>query len=252
MTPPPSGGGRSGNDAGGRGGPGGGRNRLIAEARNDLIASFDDDSYPLDLDYFARVRTLVEAVPDAAIFAASIFHRGELPTSDNQEVSPTASFVACGAVLRRHDFIESGGFVPLVVAYGMEEEDLAIRLLDRGRKLFATPWLRIFHDTDLSHHQSARVTSGTIANIALLASLRYPPSYWPYGALQVANRVMWCLRVGRYAGVLSGLAAIPGHLTRHRKLRAPVSLDTMRLRREVRVANTKPFAIDVSERSAAT
>ena len=38
-----------------RQGPGGGRNKLVAAARNELIASFDDDSYPMDRDFFARV-----------------------------------------------------------------------------------------------------------------------------------------------------------------------------------------------------
>ena len=34
-----------------RQGPGGGRNRLIREAKYPLIASFDDDSWPLDPNY---------------------------------------------------------------------------------------------------------------------------------------------------------------------------------------------------------
>ena len=63
-------------------GPGGGRNKLIAAARNELIASFDDDSYPIDTDYFSRARLLAEAFPDAALFAASIFHRNEALTVD--------------------------------------------------------------------------------------------------------------------------------------------------------------------------
>src|SRR5436190_23040221 len=37
-------------------GPGGGRNKLMAAATYDLVASFDDDSYPIDSDYFRRVR----------------------------------------------------------------------------------------------------------------------------------------------------------------------------------------------------
>ena len=119
--------------------------------------------------------------------------------------------------------------MPLVVAYGMEEEDLALRLLDRGRTLLHCPCLRVFHDTDRSHHNSALITSGTIANIALLAWLRYPARYWPYGVLQVANRCIWCMRVGRRRGIISGLTQIPGHLWKHRHLRAPVSPQAMRM-----------------------
>ncbi|HKR21506.1 MAG TPA: glycosyltransferase, partial [Pyrinomonadaceae bacterium] len=39
-------------------GPGGGRNKLVDAATCDLVASFDDDSYPIDSDYFARVARL--------------------------------------------------------------------------------------------------------------------------------------------------------------------------------------------------
>ena len=44
-------------------GPGGGRNRLIGAATSPLIASFDDDSWPLDRDYFRLAAELFLAHP---------------------------------------------------------------------------------------------------------------------------------------------------------------------------------------------
>lgn len=217
-------------------GPGGGRNKLVAEARNELISSFDDDSYPLDADYFWRARASMQAFPKATMIGASIFHRGETVTADQMVVSRTASFMSGGVVFRRSDFLAAGGFVPLVVAYGMEEEDLALRFIERGLVLLTSPWLRIYHDSDRSHHTSAAVTAGTISNLALLAYLRYPTRCWSYGVLQVANRVLWSIRMGRFAGIARGLASIPRHLWRHRHLRAPVSMQAMRSRREARAA----------------
>src|SRR5262245_18552006 len=32
-------------------GPGGGRNKLVAAARHEFVASFDDDSHPIDSDF---------------------------------------------------------------------------------------------------------------------------------------------------------------------------------------------------------
>jgi GT2 family glycosyltransferase len=211
-------------------GPGGGRNKLMAASSNELVASFDDDSYPIDRDFFARAVTVAASFPDAALIGASIVHVGEVMTEDARVAGPTASFGAGGVVFRRTPFLEAGGFVPLVVAYGMEEEDLSLRLIDRGWKLVYSPWLRVFHNTDRSHHASARITAGTISNLALLAWLRYPVRYWPYGILQIANRVVWCLRNGRRAGVLSGLASIPMHVGRHLNQRRPVTVETMRVR----------------------
>ena len=42
-------------------GPGGGRNRLIREARSPIVASFDDDSWPLDADYFALAAEMFQS-----------------------------------------------------------------------------------------------------------------------------------------------------------------------------------------------
>src|SRR5215203_4880493 len=44
-------------------GPGGGRNKLVNAAQFDFVASFDDDSYPIDSDYFARARQIFEKFP---------------------------------------------------------------------------------------------------------------------------------------------------------------------------------------------
>src|SRR5829696_5478485 len=41
-------------------GPGGGRNRLVEAAQSEFVASFDDDSYPIDSDYFARALRIFE------------------------------------------------------------------------------------------------------------------------------------------------------------------------------------------------
>ena len=204
-------------------GPGGGRNKLVAAASHDIVASFDDDSYPLDGDYFARLRGVFDARPDAAVIASRIVDRGQPLPEARAEIGPTVHFVGCGVAYRREAYVASGGYVPLPVAYGMEEVDLGLRLVDAGKPIYVTNWLRVLHDTDLAHHASARVTSGSIANIALLAFLRYPPSYWPYGFLQLANRIVWLVGAGRFAGIVSGVARIPGHLWRHRALRRPVT-----------------------------
>lgn len=223
-------------------GPGGGRNKLVAAAANELVASFDDDSYPLDVHYFARIADVANVCPNAAVYVASVYHRGEAqPSLDGAPVA-VSSFVSGGAVFRKSAYLEAGGFVPLPVAYGMEEEDLALRLLDRGQSIMKCPSLRVFHDTDLGHHSSASITSGVISNLALLVALRYPPRYWPYGVGQVANRVLWSVRNKRLAGVVSGLARIPMHLWRHRHQRKLVSSRAMELRKALRGSGSRVTA----------
>ena len=209
-------------------GPGGGRNKLVAAARNEIVASFDDDSYPIDADYFARVQGLFEQFPDASILSAAIYERGQPIGPDAREAAWVSDFSGCACAYRRADFLATAGYVPLPIAYGMEEVDLALRLHSQGCRILRTASLRVFHDTDLGRHASPVITAGSVANIALLAYLRYPPFYWPVGLGQVCNRVRWLITHGRRTGICSGLASTPRHCWRHRHFRQVVSRSSIR------------------------
>lgn len=216
-------------------GPGGARNKLLAQCRAPFAVSFDDDSYPLDADFCDRVVKLFETYPRAAILAADVFHKGEkitgLTLSQPRWVD---SFPGGGCAYRRSTIMTTTGYVPLPVAYGMEEVDLSLRLIDQGHQILHAPVLRVFHDTDRARHADPEVTAASIANIALLAYLRYPPTYWWLGVAQLASRVFWLISMGRISGIAAGIVAIPGHLLRYRHHRAPVSLKGMRRARLLR------------------
>jgi GT2 family glycosyltransferase len=200
-------------------GPGGARNKLIAAANNEIITSFDDDSFPIDKDYFARVIDLFKKFSGASIICGAVYHQGERIALDTQLAEWVSDFSGGACAYRRSEFLAASGYVPLPVAYGMEEVDLALRLHSRKGRILKTTWLRVFHDTDLKRHASSEVTAGSVANIALLAYLRYPPSLWFLGVVQCLNRILWLLRHGRTRGILRGIAMIPKHLHIHRQYR---------------------------------
>lgn len=209
-------------------GPGGGRNKLVEAARFEFIATFDDDSYPIDSDYFARALQIFEKFPDASLVCAALYHAGESIGLDERTAQWTADFSGGACIYRRKAFLDAGGYVPLPVAYGMEEVDLAIRLHSQGGKILTTRWLRVFHNTDLKRHGDPVVTAGSIANLALLAYLRYPVSLWGIGVGQCANRLLWLLRHGRRRGIVKGVTMIPGHVWENHRYRAPVSKNVVR------------------------
>ena len=209
-------------------GPGGGRNKLVAAAKSDLVASFDDDSYPIDSDYFARAAQLFKKQPDASVICAALYHRGETIALDARDAQWTADFSGGACIYRRDAFLAAGGYVPLPVAYGMEEVDLALRLHSLGARILTSSWLRVFHDTDLRRHADAPVTAGSIANLALLAYLRYPISLWIVGVGQCLKRIFWLLRRRRLRGIYSGLAMIPSHLSANRRYRMPLKYEAVK------------------------
>jgi GT2 family glycosyltransferase len=196
-------------------------------ASEPFVASFDDDSYPVDRDYFARVTNAFERYPNAGVIAATIDYREDERSPAQPESTRVSSFVGCGCAYRRHAWQTIEGYVPLPLAYGMEEVDVSLQFLDEGWTIVHDRRLRIYHDTDRGHHERPEVTAASIANRALLAYLRYPLRYWPLGLLQVVNRVVWSVRAGRVNGIADGIGQIPSLIQRHREYRNPVAGDTV-------------------------
>ena len=223
-------------------GPGGGRNLLLEKASGDLIASFDDDSYPMNPDYFSRLQLLGRRFPQAAVFAANIKERGQPENQSPMEEQPqwVADFVGCGCAYQRRFFHHTQGYVPMAIAYGMEEADLALRIHARGGKIRYSPELAIYHDTDLSHHCTPQIACFQLTNTALLPFLRYPLYLFPIAALQFLHKLFDTLRRRRFQGALLGLASVVPYLFRHRRWRRTIPgkaiLSFLQLRRHPRSA----------------
>ena len=165
-------------------GPGGGRNRMIRAASHELVANFDDDSFPEFPDYFARVMRLADRFPDAAIFSASsMASEREI---EGCQIIPVAS--GCGSVFRKSWFARTTGFVPMRIAYGMEEVDVSLQLFALKGYVVHDPDLRVIHDHDLPPNITANLNATLMANAALFPFLRFPACLWPVGILQLASR----------------------------------------------------------------
>jgi GT2 family glycosyltransferase len=215
-------------------GPGGGRNVLIEMAETPWVVSFDDDSWPENPDFFERLEKMIDANPKAGVLAFPINVRGQKPAQWPTEIRRASCFENCGCAIRREAFLQTDGFLPLRHAYGMEEADVALQLLDKGWEILNVPDLWVYHDTGMEHHASPQVNAAQITNTALLVFLRYPVSYWLLGVLQVFNRVKYAMSVGRYRGILKGLWDIPGACWKYRKDRQPLRGETIALSRALR------------------
>jgi glycosyltransferase involved in cell wall biosynthesis len=200
-------------------GPGGSRNRLIAAAKHELVANFDDDSFPSHANYFARVLRLAERFPDAAIFSAAS-HAQEWRSLQLQQIALPSG---CGSVFRKGWFQRTTGFVALPVAYNMEEVDIGLQLHAIGGMIVHDPLLRVVHDHAPVLEVDARTNAIVLANTALFPFLRFPIWLWPLGFWSVFRRVLLLVRWRWTAGLSEGLRMIPEHLIRHRMCRKVVS-----------------------------
>lgn len=219
-------------------GPGGGRNKLAKAASHEWIVSFDDDSWPKDQHFLESVATIIEAT-DADMIACQIEEKGDplSELSNEQEVYPSAAFVGCGCVFRRSSFLETGGYLPLRYAYGMEENDVAIKLTDQGSKIIHAPSLLVYHDCEReSHHSNPNINAAQVTNTMLFAFLRYPLPYWPLGIAQLLNRILFCMKNRRFRGLVQGIFNIPRICLKYRSHRAPVSVETLKTFRALQLS----------------
>ena len=203
-------------------GPGGGRHRCLLACSTPYAVSFDDDSYPVDSDFFSLVERLFLKHPEAAVLGASIWHRYEPAKVPTDSVVRSPNYIGCGHAMRLSAYRQVRGYLPRPFSYGMEENDLCLQLFAAGLQVYQTGNLRVFHDTDLKHHYSPEITSGTITNIGLCAFLHYPIIGWGWGLAQVANIVLCSILKGRIRGIFSGLFNIPGDCYRNRRHRNPI------------------------------
>jgi glycosyltransferase involved in cell wall biosynthesis len=209
-------------------GPGGGRHRCILAATQPFFASFDDDSWPMDANFFGEMSDLFEKHPRAAILMAAVFYRDEAMPEPAATVRRVTDYAGCGYGIRIPAYLETSGHVDRYCPYGIEEVDVALQLHALGWSVLECGALRVFHDTHLSHHGGAQIVAGTVQNVALRAYLRYPLVLWPRALLQLVNVVVFMMRRRRFAGLGRGLAGIPATLRQYSSHRRQLPADKVR------------------------
>jgi len=208
-------------------GPGGGRDRCLRACTSEFAASFDDDSYPVDPDFFKNAASAFAAHPDAAVLESQTWHPHEQEIARTLGQVQTLNFTGCGHVMRVSAYRAIPGYLSERVAYGVEEVDLALQFYAAGWTIYRCGDLRVFHNTTLEHRLETGIIAGTISNVALFAYVNYPFLLWPVGIFQLLSMLVFCLRSGRAHGILAGLSQIPSKCYKHRRNRRPLPMRTV-------------------------
>lgn len=200
-------------------GPGGGRHRCINSATQPYFVSFDDDSWPIDRNFFAELEIVFVNNTRIAVIGASIYDRSQIQQPRTSDLKRVYTYTGCGYGLRVSAYSQTTGHLDRYCPYGFEELDIALQLHSRNWELADYGALRVFHDTNLSHHPRAEITAGTIENAALITYLRYPVSLWYYGLLQYFSVIIFMVRYRRFKGLLTGFIRTPFTLWNYRRSR---------------------------------
>jgi GT2 family glycosyltransferase len=141
------------------------RDRMIREARGDLVLSLDDDSYPQEPECLATIAALFEQRREIAVLhfpQCTDEYPATLPRFDFGASRLTRSFSSAGAVLRRSVYLQLPGFESAFF-HAYEEPDYALQCVAAGREIVYTPLVSIRHhysgagrNESRTHHRHAR------------------------------------------------------------------------------------------------
>ena len=141
------------------------RDRMMREARGDLVLALDDDSYPEDTDCIDRIVQLFEQRPKLAVLhfpQRSDEYPETLARTDFGSGYLTRSFANSGAVLRRSAYLELPGFEPRFF-HMYEEPDYGLQCVAADYDVLFSPIATIRHhysaqsrDEIHIHHRHAR------------------------------------------------------------------------------------------------
>jgi GT2 family glycosyltransferase len=204
------------------------RNVGVQLAETDYVAFADDDSW-WAAGSLETAAAVFDAHPDLGLIAARVLVGEQQrldPVSDEMSRSPLAhrgdfpgvavlGFLACGSVVRRSAFLQTGGFDDVVFFPG-EEERVALDLWSAG-------WGLTYLDTVIACHCPAERSAGDAQrrrliarNIVLTAVMRRP---WR-SVIRRAVRQGLSSRDGLH-GVVQAVPRLPAALA----VRAPVQRD---------------------------
>ena len=141
------------------------RDRMMREAKGDLVLAIDDDSYTEQMDCLETLQELFEKNPKLAI-ATFPQRTDEYPETLTKENFPEAhsvrSFPCSGACLRVSTYRSLQGFEPMFF-HMYEEPDYALQCVANGWDVLYTPAVSIRHHWTGSgrselrnHHRHAR------------------------------------------------------------------------------------------------
>lgn len=134
------------------------RDRMVREAKGDLVLALDDDSYPEQMDCLTRIVPLFEQNPRLAVLhfpQRTDEYPETLAQTDFGPACLNPSFANSGAVLRRSVYLKLPGFEPRFFHMG-EEPDYALQCLAAGCDILFTPIVTIRHHYSASERSELR------------------------------------------------------------------------------------------------
>lgn len=142
------------------------RDAMLREAAGDIVLCLDDDSYPVDNDFFGKLSAAFAERPEAAVLSfpeerdGGVFYpESKSPASPGHYVS---AYLNGAAAMLRKPYLDAAGYPPFFV-HAYEEPDYAVQCYAERKSVWFLPSLVVRHhrspknrDRLQTHHFNAR------------------------------------------------------------------------------------------------
>jgi glycosyltransferase involved in cell wall biosynthesis len=213
------------------------RNKGFQDAQGEYLFSLDDDSYFNDSLTITKVVDVLEKYPKVAAAALPYFepklnrrhfYNSQHPDGNSSEpMRSVANFTACAASFRQEAVREVGGYCEDFF-FAFEEDDLSIRLLDRGWDIISIPVTPLIHlfsgirDREKLHILGPR-------NSILFIFLNVPLLYLFPKIIKTTVGTLWHgIKIGELRLKLKGVIQAYELCMKYWEKRNPVSVKTWR------------------------
>jgi GT2 family glycosyltransferase len=155
------------------------RNQMMRSAASEYVLSLDDDAFLLESGSIRRALDVLRADESLAAVAFAQANADGTPWPPSMQPARTtqashvAAFIGFAVLLRRHVFLELGGYPERYGFYG-EEKDFCLRALDAGHHVAYLPDARVAHVPDPSGRSVSRYLRHVIRNDCLFSLYNEP------------------------------------------------------------------------------
>jgi GT2 family glycosyltransferase len=203
------------------------RNRLMLAAEGEFYVSLDDDAWFIEGDEVGMAIDYLNANPGVAAVAFDILSPDRPLHRLRGHSRPVHMFIGCGHVVRLSAVREVGLYAAVPGAYGAEEKDLCLRLMDWGWEIHLLPGGHIWHErTTIARDEQSQHASG-VCNDLVLALRRCPfPLILATLPIKLARHIIFAVSHDLLRAGLRGIGLFFRNGCRVLGTRAPVRMAT--------------------------
>ena len=173
------------------------RNHMMLSAGEDYFVSLDDDAWFMQGDEIAVAVNYLESHPGVAAVAYDIISPDRPDPVPRGRRRSVPMFIGCGHMLRLSIAKALDGYSEFPGAYGAEEKDLCLRLIDAGYAVHQLDGVHVWHDKSSTARDLRRQFRSGVCNDLTLALRRMPlPLLLPVLSWKVTAHLVFAIRHG--------------------------------------------------------